>query len=135
MLNTQITAERIKIQAKQKGLSVKKLLENCDLGVNTVTKMSNGTDVVSQNLLKIAEYLNVSTDYLLGRTDNPDINTNIRTGDVSGVNINGNTNTNVNIGTPSKEQDTADLVELIEDLPLVKRAKVITYIDEMKKED
>lgn len=135
MLNTQITAERIKIQAKQKGISVKKLLESCDLGVNTVTKMANGTDVVSQNLLKIANYLGCSVDYLLGRTDNPDINNNIRTGDVTGVNINGNTNTNVNIGSSSKEQDTADLVALIEGLPIVERSKIVVMIDEMKKED
>jgi transcriptional regulator with XRE-family HTH domain len=26
------------------------------------------------NLIKIADYFNVSTDYLLGRTDNPEIN-------------------------------------------------------------
>lgn len=71
MKNTQIVAERIKIQAKRKGVSVKKMLENCELGVNTVIKMANGTDIVSQNLLKIANYLDCSVDYLLGRTDNP----------------------------------------------------------------
>ncbi len=76
MKNTQIVAERIKIQAKEKGVSVKKLLESCGLGVNTVIKMANGTDIVSQNLLKIADYLECSADYLLGRTDNPEISTN-----------------------------------------------------------
>jgi len=74
MKNTQIVAERIKIQAKRKGISVKKMLETCELGVNTVTKMANGTDIVSQNLLKIAECLDCSVDYLLGRTDNPEEN-------------------------------------------------------------
>ena len=28
----------------------------------------------SENIIKIADYFNVSTDYLLGRTDNPAIN-------------------------------------------------------------
>ena len=28
----------------------------------------------AENLLKLANYFNISTDYLLGRTDNPDVN-------------------------------------------------------------
>lgn len=99
MKNTQIVAERIKIQAKRKGLSVKKLLESCNLGVNTVTKMSSGTDIVSQNLLKIADCLECSVDYLLGRTDTPDmIENNIAKQSISNSNfgtVNGNVAGNV----------------------------------------
>lgn len=67
MLNQQIAAQRIKELAKKQGITVKKLLTDCDIGVNTVGKMANGTDVMSQTLVKIADYLNVSVDYLLGR--------------------------------------------------------------------
>ena len=74
MKNTQIVAERIKTKSKQSGVTVKKLLEDCSLGVNTVTKMSAGNDILSQNLLKIADYLGCSVDYLLGRTDEPNTN-------------------------------------------------------------
>jgi DNA-binding Xre family transcriptional regulator len=48
------------------------MLLNCELGKNTVAKMSNGTDILTQNFAKIADYLDCSVDYLLGRTDNPD---------------------------------------------------------------
>lgn len=71
MKNTQIVAERIKSRAKENGLTVKSLLETCSLGVNTVTKMSSGTDIMSQNLLKIADVLDCSVDYLLGRSETP----------------------------------------------------------------
>lgn len=67
MLNQQIAAKRIKELAKKQGITVKKLLTDCDIGVNTVGKMANGTDVTSQTLVKIADYLDVSVDFLLGR--------------------------------------------------------------------
>jgi len=67
MENRQLVAERIKLEAKRHGVSVKHLLEECELGVNTVGKLAKGTDITSQNLAKIADYLDVSVDYLLGR--------------------------------------------------------------------
>jgi len=133
MENTQIIAERIKIQAKVKGMSVKKLLENCGLGVNTVNKMANGTDIVSQNLLKIAEALECSVDYLCGRTDSPLIGENkISTGDVTGSH-----NANMNIAYTTKNrvanEDDEQLFEMIKSLNLVERSKIIVMIDEMRK--
>ncbi len=69
MSETNITVDRIKTQAKLKGITIKSMLENCKMGVNTITNMSNGADIQSKNLLKIADYLDVSADYLLGRID------------------------------------------------------------------
>lgn len=105
MQGTQITAERIKLQAKEKGVSAKKVLEICELGPNTITKMANGSDIVSQSLRKIADYLDCSVDYLLGRVDTPNgiyfINNNNTT-------ING-TQANVINNTPAEKPD--DLTE------------------------
>lgn len=67
MYNSQLVAQQIKIYAKQKNISVNQLLSDCGLGKNTITKMANGTDILSQNLYKIADYLDCSVDYLLGR--------------------------------------------------------------------
>lgn len=72
MQNTQIIAENIKLQTKQKNITVKKMLQDCSLGVNTVSKIASGTDITTRTLYKIADYLGCSVDYLLGRTDNPD---------------------------------------------------------------
>lgn len=74
MYNSQKTTERIKEQAKKHNISINRLLLNCELGKNTITKMSNGTDILTQNFEKIAENLDCSIDYLLGRTDNPNVN-------------------------------------------------------------
>lgn len=74
MYNSQKIAERIKLRAKQQNISVNQLLINCKLGKNTVAKIANGTDILTFNFAKIADYLDCSVDYLLGRTDIPEIN-------------------------------------------------------------
>lgn len=73
MYNPQKSANIIKLQAKKQKISVNQLLLNCNLGKSTITKMSNGTDILTQNFQKIAENLDCSVDYLLGRTDIPQV--------------------------------------------------------------
>ena len=75
MYNPTTTAERIKAYAKSKNLSVKEVLEQCDLNKNVLsTMLSRGSMPKADNLAKIADYLDCSVDYLLGRTDNPEVN-------------------------------------------------------------
>ena len=75
MYNTIDTAERIKVVAKSRKLSVKVVLEECGLNKNVLsTMLSRGSMPKADNLARIADYLNCSVDYLLGRTDNPEIN-------------------------------------------------------------
>lgn len=66
-------AERIKLTAKQKNITIKDMLISCALNKNALFTMSSGGSMPkADNLAKIAEYLDCSVDYLLGRTDNPD---------------------------------------------------------------
>ncbi len=71
MYNSQEIAHRIRFTIKQKGKSLGEMLSNCGLGKNTVSKIEKGTDILTLNFAKIADYLDCSVDYLLGRTDNP----------------------------------------------------------------
>lgn len=64
-------AERIKLIAKSKGLTVSTVLKEVNLGRNTMANFKTSMPR-ADNLAKIADYLDCSTDYLLGRTDNPD---------------------------------------------------------------
>ena len=75
MYESTLIAERIKITAKQKAIQIKTMLEECGLSKNTLSSMqSGGSTPKSENLAKIADYLDCSVDYLLGRTDNPKVN-------------------------------------------------------------
>ncbi len=73
MYNSSNVAERIKVTAKRKGVSVKEVLENVGLGFNTMSNMKTSMPK-ADNIAKIADYLGCSVDYLLGRTDNPEVN-------------------------------------------------------------
>mgnify|MGYP002536547332 CR=1 FL=1 len=75
MHNSQNTAKRIKSLAKTKGVSVSKLLTACDLNKNALyTMQTSGYLPRLEAIAKIADYLNCSIDYLVGRTDVPEVN-------------------------------------------------------------
>jgi transcriptional regulator with XRE-family HTH domain len=72
MYNPADTAERIKEYAKIQKVSVKQMLEDCDMNKNVLsTMLSRGSMPKADNIARIADYLDCSVDYLLGRTDNP----------------------------------------------------------------
>lgn len=66
------TFERIKELSKKQGNSLQKVAEDLDFSVNYLYTLKEKTPK-SDRLQEIADYFNVSTDYLLGRTNNPKI--------------------------------------------------------------
>lgn len=66
------TFEKIKELADKQGISLNMLEENLGFSRNTIYNMKKSTPNV-ERVSKIADYFNVSTDYLLGRTENPNI--------------------------------------------------------------
>lgn len=74
MYDVQLIANRIKTRSKICGFRMKDMLSDLDLGINIISHLAKGQIISSINLAKIADYLDCSVDYLLGRTDNPDIN-------------------------------------------------------------
>lgn len=66
-------AERIKQLAKNQSLTVKQVLLDAGLNYNTMSNMRRSM-LKADNLARIADVLNCSMDYLMGRTDNPDVN-------------------------------------------------------------
>lgn len=73
MYNSNDVADRIRLLVKDKNMSMKQLLIDVDLGKNTMSNFKTSMPK-ADNLAKIADYLDCSVDYLLGRTDNPEIN-------------------------------------------------------------
>lgn len=67
-------AEVIKKTAKMRNIQLKDMLINLRLNKNTLSNMYNGSMLKGDSLARIADYLDCSVDYLLGRTDNPEVN-------------------------------------------------------------
>ena len=66
------TLEKIKELAIKRGISLQKVAEDLGYSINYLYTLKEKTPK-SDRLQEIADYFNVSTDYLLGRTDNPAI--------------------------------------------------------------
>jgi len=60
---------------KAAGISQLKLALDLNTSQNTISRYETGErEPGIAELIKIADYFNVSIDYLVGRTDNPEIN-------------------------------------------------------------
>lgn len=103
-----------------------------EIGVsNSVcTKWKNGSIPNGETLLKLSNYFGVSIDFLLGRTENPNISV-VQT-------VNGNNNHSVATGIQAITNDEIQSDEMAQEmlkqfnrLSVVDRSRVILYIDDL----
>ena len=66
------TFEIVKDLCEKQGISLNTLEEKLELGKNSLYGLKRNQPS-AERLQQIADYFNISTDYLLGRTDNPAI--------------------------------------------------------------
>ena len=65
---------RLKELRKKRQISQLKLAIDLNMNQNSISRYETGEREPSiSDLIRIADYFGVSVDYLLGRTDNPDI--------------------------------------------------------------
>jgi Helix-turn-helix. len=62
--------EKIKLLASEKKMSIRQLEETLGFGNGVINRWRKNTPG-SDKLKKVADYFDVSVDYLLGRTENP----------------------------------------------------------------
>jgi DNA-binding Xre family transcriptional regulator len=74
LYNSPDVAIKIKITCKERNVVVKDMLVALNMGSNTLSHMRHGKAVSFDKLARIADYLDCSVDYLLGRTDRPEVN-------------------------------------------------------------
>lgn len=131
MYNSHDLAVSIKSVAKEKNIVIKDMLESCELGSNTMSSLYHGKSIAFDSVAKIADYLDVSVDYLLGRTEAPDkYKSSITTGDIQG---NNNANMNVNSSKQSNEFDatTIQIAEAFQKLDIFGKAEVMNLITKL----
>ena len=69
MYITSDIAKRIKLRSKTQKISIKDMLAACDMNINAISEFGKGKQLSCISLAKIADFLDCSVDYLLGRTD------------------------------------------------------------------
>lgn len=140
MYNSQTTYLRIKELSKIRKIPIGEINEKAGISENTISMSAKRQEGMGgRNLYEIANCLDCSVDYLLGRTDNPDAHksTIITTGNVTSS-IVGNNNHDFIIDNAAermeiKSTSTIALVKAFEKLDPFKQAKVLCLLDELQK--
>ena len=87
-------AQLIKERMRIHGITNKQLAESVkNVNVNTISQLAKGREISYVTFADIADYLSCSVDYLLGRSDDPNMIVNISDNNQS--NVNGNNNIQV----------------------------------------
>lgn len=127
-------SEKIKKRLKESGRTAEQMLSELEMGKRTLQNYKTSMPK-ADNLAYIADYLECSVDYLLGRTDNPEICSAQNFSNKNGVQVVSSNDTNVSYHNGFISSQDKELLELIQGLSLKQRAKVITFIyDTMEKE-
>lgn len=135
MYNSQETIFRIKQRAKEQGIAILDLQTKCDLGRNAISQAAKSQDgMKARNLFAIAEVLDCSVDYLLGRTDNPTVSGNniIQSGNV--INGNNGNHSPLTVTEPEKENNCKEIEILLEKMPRSKQLRAIADIIDLLEE-
>lgn len=75
MISRKIFSKRLTELRKQKSITMKELSEGVNITKSAVGNLENEYRSPSlETIVALANFFNVSIDYLVGRTDNPEIN-------------------------------------------------------------
>ena len=105
------------------------LSKELSISSSSVTAWKQGRIPNGETLIKIANYLQVSIDYLLGRTDEPN-NNSIQTGDISNTIQGDNNNNHVNIGNAKNitEEAVQEISSILSGLTPRQRTELMMII-------
>lgn len=132
MKNSQEIAIIIKKTAKSKGIAIGKMLSDCDLSVNTLSSMQSGGFFPRLEAInKIADYLEVSIDYLLGRTNIPNI-VNIKSSNIVNGDNGNNSPLTVN-ESDHQDEMTTELVKAFKTLSFSEKMEIMNAVLEKAK--
>ena len=135
MYTAQLTIDRIQTLIKEKGFTQKEVLNQCGINENTLKRMTDNKGMSSFYIAKIADRLDCSVDYLLGRTDSPEV--------TGGAYINGDNNNNGqqaingnmtvnNTAAPNKDTLTEQFMQKFEQLDFDDKVDVMQYVKNKK---
>lgn len=147
-------AKVIKKTAKAKNIQLKDMFIELELNKDTLSNMYRGSMLKGDSLARIADYLDCSVDYLLGRTDdctkikNSTIlakkikDTNIESDIIEDTFVMGTNIENTNIGKTNKKNDTeqtineneAELLKVYRSLSFRDKHELMSIIYKMEDE-
>ncbi len=129
-------SERIKKKLREFGVTAEQMLSELGMGKRTLQNYKTSMPK-ADNLAYIADYLDCSVDYLLGRTDNPNMSTESYIGgDNNGVQaIKNNGAVMINQSSKAEQQDemTQELVKAFHSMSFTDKMEIMNAVLEKTK--
>ncbi len=133
--------ERLKLLCEEKGIKLTNLIQELGMSSGNMNKWKNGVIPKGNTLSKLADYFNVSVDYLIGKTDeqmNTHHSNNINSSFVQSnssvtlgsVSVGSTFNSNSNDISLSKEE--IGILEVYRSLDIRDRAKFMNFVFDME---
>lgn len=114
--------QKLKNICKAKGINVTQLCTLVTGSSGNLATWKKGY-MRSDYLAKAADILTCSTDYILDRTDDPNCtSTNVKDND------------DMNINQKNLDKETIEIAEMIKNLSLIERSKVVLFIEQISKQ-
>ena len=132
MYTAQKTISRVQAEIKNKGYTQKAVLLECGLSENSLKQMKDKQGIASFNLAKIADILDCSVDYLLGRTDDSNSHKRQFANAVNG-NYNAVDNSSVTVNTSVLDEHQKLLIDLYNKLSPIEQIELIAKLNNIKK--
>lgn len=139
--------ERFYNMCTAKGCKPNTIVKSIGLSTATATKWKNSAIPNGEALTKIADYIDYSIDYLLGRIESPECSDNHKSNYVSNVNSDNNTISNTlsqNYGTQiaggsapaslSPSDECTELMRIYTALPFQQRVRPLNLAVELEQE-
>ncbi len=113
----------------QKGTKPNPLAKELNLASGSMTTWKNGKIPNGETLIKIADYLGVSVDYLLGRTENPNLSSinDSNNGIINNSSVN-NSNQTIGLNPLTTDETAVQLLEAFQKLDIFGKAEVMNLI-------
>lgn len=127
MYTSQELAIAIKKTAKNSNAVLKTVFEECGLNSNTMSALYHDKSIAFDSLAKIADNLDCSVDYLLGRTNDPQSHKAKSSNSVNG-NYNAVDNSSVSISTSILDDHQKLLIELYNQLSPIEQVNLISKL-------
>lgn len=122
-----IFIDRFEQLAQEKGITTAKVLRDCNLGKNNMFKWKSRGSYPNKSTLKVlADYFNVSTDYLEGLTDERFYHS---MNMMNSINQSPNSSVVINNGLSNQE---IELVNIFRSLSLSKQTALVTFMNSLR---
>lgn len=135
VFDIEVLTKNIENLCRENHITVKEMLLNNDLNRNVVDNLKKGSIPSIDKILRIADYFDVSIEYLLGCTDISNGSMNGNKGVLINGNISNGNHSSLTLTHPNQDEMTDEFIEMFSKLSFTEKVEVMKFVTDMIKKN